>query len=1674
MKKLYALFVLLVCYWTAMATSVTYTADNTTIFRNPERGFTEEIGGETMLTRTNNHLLKNKIDDWFFDEDGDRETQTLVMMIYYLGNFRSQELPDEIVTGFNEDMQVLREKGFKCVLRFAYDWNSNNDATVTWTKRHIAKLQNALTANADVIYVLETGFVGQWGEWYYSSNHTNESQRMNDNRRQILQAMLDACPADRFLLVRYGMIKTEFLGHSTALTASQAYNANIPQARLGYHNDAFLNDWGNAGTYASTSKSDDPAVRTYIANETLYVPNGGETNVEDNNLARTVYTQAESEMSTYHWSFCGSQYATEVTDRWRSSGIYQTLDRNMGYRYQLVSGTYSDQATAGGTMSVNISLKNVGYAPLYNERPVYIVLKNGTNTYSVQLQSDPRTWLPNGATTTINETLTLPSNIPTGTYQLYLNLPDKYASLASDPRFSVRFANTGVWDASTGMNNLNASITVSAGAVATPALSLSKSSASFGSVTIGSTTTQTFTVTGSNLTNNVTISSSNAALTVSPTNITRANAQAGATVTLSLTPTVAGSGTAMVTVASTGATSQTVSVSWTATSNSGSGGNSSNGIQLPTTLDKSNVSDYINTMTWYNTEYFDFGPTDAGNLDRWATWNVWLRYPGQYIISEVSYCDNGHNWSLELMSGNTVVSSYATVDCAWGAGNQSCTQTVKWDLSNIAAGEYTIRVKNATEWGQPKLKSITLDYDGEIPDDPDPIPNPDPSGSQVTYTVDNSTIFANPERGFYYHYEQVLTTDSPYAVKNNESQLTTHANDKGSLILIVYYLDNFKSTATLPSQIINAFDEDMQVLRNYGMKAIVRYAYTNSNANDTGVDAPLNIVQQHISQLAPKWQANADVIYCFQVGFVGSWGEWYYSQNFGNHVTTMNANRRSVVDALLDAVPADRTILIRTPLFKTGYIGNTTPLSSSEAYTGTAKARIGHHNDAFLYGGQDQGTYSDTATQKPYLAQETLYVPNGGETNETRTAQAQTKASYANTIAETSRLHYTFINQGYAPAMTNQWRSNGTYDSLRVHLGYRFQLLNGTYTTQAAPGGTMSVYMQIKNVGFAPLYNERTAYIVLKNNDNTYSIPLTSDPRRWKPNGVVSTVNEELVLPANIATGTYQLYLYLPDAYSTLASNPSYAVRFANNNIWEASTGMNKLNASIVIANNSSTPSLSVSPTSVAFGDVMVATTSTNTISVSGANLTENATISSNNAALTVSPASLTPAQVAAGAAVTLSLTPSNAGSGNATVTISSTGAVAQTVNITWNGMAVSGAVELPATLNKANYSAVSNNLTWYNTDYFNLNPGGIQVPTAYAEWSVYLSYPAEYSVSETGYYTDGHQYRLQLLNGNNVISEYTTTATWTSGGGDLTFPQTTKWNLSTVPAGVYTLRVTSAMEWSHPNLKSITLECEALLTSHTITWNATANGGTCATATSEIAIGDPIGTLPIATKTGYVFIGWFSSATNGSMVNSTDIPTANVTYYAQFLPIPQLTGTTVDLPNTLNKVNMGEVSENMAWWGTNSDYFDIGPGDAPNIYSWAAWRVNLIYPGSYTVTEETNCSNGHQYIMQLFSGNNLVAEYTMGRERATTGDQIFTQATPWDLSSVPAGNYVLMIRSIYPYSQPKLKRVTLDIQIPTYLYYHMERRRRKHLADGSSGIRYSAFVLGCDTYQDRYGAIQL
>ena len=161
MKKFLGILAVSILSLSMHAGVVNYTPDNETIFPNPERGFTDQIND--VVSESNPSILDGD-QEWFFHDKGERETQRLVVLVYYLTNYRTKALSEKVLNGFDADMQILRKYGFKCVLRFAYCESNKDDATLAQTQAHLAQLKPHLAKNADVIYVLEAGFVGQWGE----------------------------------------------------------------------------------------------------------------------------------------------------------------------------------------------------------------------------------------------------------------------------------------------------------------------------------------------------------------------------------------------------------------------------------------------------------------------------------------------------------------------------------------------------------------------------------------------------------------------------------------------------------------------------------------------------------------------------------------------------------------------------------------------------------------------------------------------------------------------------------------------------------------------------------------------------------------------------------------------------------------------------------------------------------------------------------------------------------------------------------------------------------------------------------------------------------------------------------------------------------------------------------------------------------------------------------------------------------------------------------------------------------------------------------------------------------------------------------------------------------------------------------------------------------------------
>jgi len=434
----------------------------------------------------------------------------------------------------------------------------------------------------------------------------------------------------------------------------------------------------------------------------------------------------------------------------------------------------------------------------------------------------------------------------------------------------------------------------------------------------------------------------------------------------------------------------------------------------------------------------------------------------------------------------------------------------------------------------------------------------------INYTSSTADI-ANPERGIYHHTETHSNAYTPLNVATLQNYRTA---ENVTLILRIFYLDDFVNAA-ISANYLAQMQTDFNRIRMSGIKCIVRFAYTNQTngwpPTSPYGDATKAWMLQHIAQVEPYLQNNSDVIALVQTGFIGIWGEWYYTTHFGDPLngapTNANYNdRKDVTDRILAALPNQRMIQLRTPYFKYRlYRANVlTAVSPAEAFSGSAVSRIGHHNDCFLASTTDFGTYVNTATEYPYLINDTRYTPMGGETCQLNAPRTDCSGDAIN---EMSAFHWSYLNRDYINTVWNGWIAQGCSLQIKKNLGYRLQLNSGTYANTAKPGGSFDLNISLTNIGWASAFNPRLVEIVLENiTDGTFCrARLTDDPRLWLAGSTIQ-LNYQIGIPANYVNGNYKVHLSLPDPMVNLYEVPTYSIRVANgNSTWNTSKGYNYL-----------------------------------------------------------------------------------------------------------------------------------------------------------------------------------------------------------------------------------------------------------------------------------------------------------------------------------------------------------------------------------------------------------------------------------------------------------------------------------------------------------------------------------
>lgn len=472
----------------------------------------------------------------------------------------------------------------------------------------------------------------------------------------------------------------------------------------------------------------------------------------------------------------------------------------------------------------------------------------------------------------------------------------------------------------------------------------------------------------------------------------------------------------------------------------------------------------------------------------------------------------------------------------------------------------------------------------------------------VTYTVATDDL-ANPERGFYLHTETRASAPSPVPANLANLRLNGSRDPnnayiaKISLVLRVFYLDSFIHSP-ISSNYLNTIHADLASIRNQGAKAIVRFAYFRTPERPFPEPDKARILE-HIGQLAPVLRRNRDVIAVLQQGFIGAWGEGYYTDVFstaGQAFTAQNwVDRAQVIQALLDALPPERMVQVRVPQQRQKFlhgpaVPTSTPASAAaQAFNGSAAARLSFHNDCFLADATDAGTFSDydgaTDSQditrlRDYQAQETRFTVAGGETCVANAPADNCASSGGRADSDLALFHYSFLNQGYNANVNDDWVAQGCMEEIKRRLGYRLELVTGVFPAEARPGQAVPLRLELRNVGFAAPFNPRGLELVLRHSNSGQKffaeLSRDTDARWWLP-GTNHFLAAQYALPADLPSGSYELLLHLPDPAPSLYGLAPYSIRLANSTavssggaspvgVWEPDTGYHHLGHTLVVS----------------------------------------------------------------------------------------------------------------------------------------------------------------------------------------------------------------------------------------------------------------------------------------------------------------------------------------------------------------------------------------------------------------------------------------------------------------------------------------------------------------------------
>ena len=400
--------------------------------------------------------------------------ESLAFLQFYLYDYMNKDLDNAALTYIRAKFDKVRAANMKAIVRFSYTWddsakNVQHEATPTQLLKHADQVAPILSENADIIYLVQAGWLGVFGEWYYKTKNNGETVSdyndyylytvagstvtdLNNNHKALVDKMLTTVPSPIHIGMRTSFYKRYYLSPSniTDWTEINAWSAT-PGAneRLGFFNDGTRGSDSDVGTFNSQTDRD------MWYSQGKYVICGGEMSYRSDAQFAALSDDLKdcdksiTEMRKQHFSYLHYSTSNKFMAKWNGEGRMEDLKMMLGYRLVLGDVEFTYPAlTSGSTVNYSIKVKNTGCAPVYYARPFKLLLLHTSGAPDVLVDNlgDIRTIEAGADFTTLSGSFSLPVDVASGD-KLAIWLPDRTAGLQSNAAYSIRFANSDVtWD----------------------------------------------------------------------------------------------------------------------------------------------------------------------------------------------------------------------------------------------------------------------------------------------------------------------------------------------------------------------------------------------------------------------------------------------------------------------------------------------------------------------------------------------------------------------------------------------------------------------------------------------------------------------------------------------------------------------------------------------------------------------------------------------------------------------------------------------------------------------------------------------------------------------------------------------------------------------------------------------------------------------------------------------------------------------------------------------------------------------------------------------------------------------------------------------------------------------------------------------------------------------------